>query len=96
MSNTILQVPMSKDLRDQAASAASKMGFSSLQETVRVFLSQLASKEVRINFETNTVRLSAKNEKRYSKMIEDIESGKAKTKTFTTVEALMQDLNSED
>ena len=91
--NTILQVPINKDLRSKAASAAEKMGFSSLQETIRVFLNQLASNEIRVSFEPPAVKLSAKNERRYSKMIDDIEKGRVKLKTFDSVDSLMADLN---
>ncbi len=52
MNSTILQVPISKDLRDDAAVAASSLGFSSLQEAVRVFLTQLAEGRIKITFET--------------------------------------------
>ena len=51
MDTTILQVPIDKSLRNQAAAAASNLGFSSLQEAVRVFLTQLADKNVKISFE---------------------------------------------
>ncbi|MDD5147571.1 MAG: hypothetical protein PHV63_03455 [Candidatus Daviesbacteria bacterium] len=81
--NTILQVPVSKKLRDQAASSAQKMGFSSLQETVRIFLNQLASNEISITFQSPAVKLSKKNDRRYAKMISDIESGKVKLKNFS-------------
>ncbi|MBI2196059.1 hypothetical protein HYU45_00410 [Candidatus Daviesbacteria bacterium] len=82
--NTILQVPISKQLRDQAASSAHKMGFSSLQETVRVFLRQLAEEEIKVRFE-ETVKLSPKAIKRYNKMIDEIEQGKVKMKSFSDV-----------
>lgn len=91
--NTILQVPINKDLRDKADRAAEKMGFSSLQESVRLFLNQLASNQIKVTLEPKTVRLSPRAEKRYNKMIQEIETGKVKLKTFKTVEALMADLN---
>lgn len=91
--NTILQVPINKDLRDKADRAAEKMGFSSLQESVRLFLNQLASNQIKVTFEPKTVKLSPRAEKRYNKMIQEIESGKVKLKTFKTVKALMEDLN---
>lgn len=91
--NTILQVPMSKELRDQARSKAQNMGFSSLQETVRVFLGQLASNEVTIAFEPPAVKLSKKNEERYSKMMTEVKSGKNVSKAFTNVKSMMKYLN---
>ncbi len=94
MNTTILQVPINKELRDEASDAATKLGFSSLQEAVRVFLAQLPTQTVKITFEHPPVQLSAKAIKRYDKMSEDIESGKAKTKSFDNVEDMMKYLNS--
>lgn len=92
MNNTILQVPINKDLRDQAASAASKMGFSSLQEVVRLFVNKIAAGNLEIKFE-ESVQLSPKAIRRYNKIIDEIDSGKAKLKSFTSVKSLMKDLN---
>lgn len=90
--NTILQVPMSKELRDRASFKARNMGFSSLQETIRVFLGKLAQGEVNIKFE-ETAQLSPKAIKRYNKMIDEIESGKVKTKSFSDIDSMMKHLN---
>lgn len=92
--NTILQVPINKDLRSKAASAAEKMGFSSIQEIVRLFLSKIAAGNIEISFE-ETVQLSPKAIKRYDKIIDEIESGKIKLKSFSSVKSLMKDLNSQ-
>lgn len=89
---TILQIPINKNLRDQAASKAAKMGFSSLQEAVRIFLNKIATGEINVTFE-ETIQLSPKAIKRYNKMIDEIESGKVKTQTFTDVGSLMKHLN---
>ena len=83
---------MSKELRNKAASSAQKMGFSSLQETVRVFLRQLAEEEVKVRFE-ETVKLSPKAIRRYNKMIDEIEKGKVKTKSFSDTDSLIKYLN---
>ncbi len=91
MNSTILQIPIDKNIRNQAASYAEKMGFSSLQEVVRLFLNKIATGEMNVTFEP-TVKLSAKNEKRYSKMIDDIENGKVKLKSYTNVDEMMADL----
>ncbi len=90
--NTILQVPIDKNLRDRATSMAEGMGFSSLQEVVRLFLNRVAKGEVNIKFE-ESVQLSPRAIKRYNKMTDEIESGKAQLKTFTKVSDLMKDLN---
>lgn len=91
--NTILQVPINKDLRDRATSKAVRMGFSSLQEAVRLFLNKIAAGEINIRFE-ETVMLSDKNDRRYAKIIDDIKRGKAKTKTFHDIPSMMKYLNS--
>lgn len=92
MNTTVLQIPINRNLREQAAVAAEKLGFSSLQETVRVFLKKLASGEIGLRFE-ETLQLSPKAIKRYNKMIDEVESGKVKTKTFSDVASLMKYLN---
>lgn len=96
MDSTILQVPISKSLRDEAAAAASGMGFSSLQEAVRVFLAQLPAQTVKISFEHPPVRLSAKAIKRYNRMIDEAESGKAKLVGFDDVDQMMEYLHSQE
>ena len=93
MNRTVLQIPIDRAIRRDAEKQALHEGFSSLQEAVRVFLKKLAKGALGISFE-ETVQLSAKNARRYDKMIEDIRSGKVKTKTFSDVSSLMQDLNS--
>lgn len=94
MNSTILQVPINKNIRDRAATAAEKMGFSSLQEIVRLFLTKVAKDEVNFTLE-ESVQLSPKAIKRYDKIIDDIDSGKAKLKTFTDVTSLLKDLNAD-
>lgn len=79
--NTVLQVPINKNLRDAAASKAEKMGFSSLQEVVRLFLNKIAGGEVIFTFE-ESVQLSPRAVKRYDKIIDEIESGKARLITL--------------
>lgn len=93
MDSTILQIPIKKDLRKKATLVAEDMGFSSLQEVVRVFLKRLARKELNVSFERfPAVKLSAKNAKRYDKMIDNFYAGKLKTKSFDNVDDLMKDL----
>lgn len=81
MNSTILQIPIDKNIRNQAASYAEKMGFSSLQEVVRLFLNKIATGEMNVTFE-RSVQLSPKAIKRYDKIIDEIDSGKVKYKTF--------------
>lgn len=92
MNATILQVPISKSLRDEAVIAAREQGFSSLQEIVRVMLAKLASKQLAISItEEPVVRLSKRAEKRYAKMDKDFKEGK-NVFTANSVEELMQQL----
>ncbi len=73
MQKSILQVPLDTQLKTNAAKAATEQGFSSLQEIVRVFLTQLASNKVEISLQ-NSSFLSTKNEKKYNTMTSDFES----------------------
>lgn len=74
-----LQLPISLNIRNQALKKAKLMGFSSLQESLRIFIYQMAKGNIAINYEPKPVVLSVKNDHRYNKMIDDIESGKEKT-----------------
>ncbi|MFA6250234.1 MAG: hypothetical protein WC686_01870 [Candidatus Shapirobacteria bacterium] len=47
---TILQVPVDIKLKKKATMAAESLGFSSLQESVRVFLVQLSHGQVKLSF----------------------------------------------
>lgn len=76
MNKTILQIPISKELRAKAEQAALEEGFSSLQESVRVFLNKLARKMVTVTYQEKPIKLSPEADRRYSKMVEDIEKGK--------------------
>ncbi|MDP3998414.1 MAG: hypothetical protein Q8P89_02265 [bacterium] len=94
MNSITLQVPINKNVRDQAALRIEKMGFSSLQEAVRLFLSKVAAGEIDVAFEPK-VTLSSRNDKRYTRMIKDVKTGKVKTKTFSDTNSLMEYLQSE-
>lgn len=78
MNNTVtLQVPMKRELKDAAESAAYDHGFSSLQEMVRVMLKKLSTNEMIVHFSSaKPVILSKKAKKRYAKAIADIKAGK--------------------
>lgn len=94
--NTILQVPIPQTLRSSATAVAKEYGFSSLQELTRVLLTKIAKKELSLAI-TDTKSdqfLSVRAQKRYAKMIKDVESGKVKTKSFRNVEDIMNYLNS--
>lgn len=72
--NTVnLQVPISKQLKRQAVNQAKHEGFSSLQEVVRVLLSQYASRKLQIRFVPEDVALSPQAERQYLLMDKDFE-----------------------
>lgn len=94
--NDVLQVPMSKELREKATLVALSQGYSSLQETVRVFLTQLADKKVESRFYpiVKEIQLSPKAIKRLKKQSDDIKSGKSKLFKARSVDELMAHLRS--
>ncbi len=93
--NTTLQVPMDATLKTRAAKAAKAMGFSSLQETVRLFLHKLAAGAMHLELTTLNVDeyVSPKALARYDKMERDIKSGKEPVCGATSVKDLMDQLN---
>lgn len=91
MNTTILQVPISKSLRDEAVVAARAQGFSSLQEMVRVLVTKLARKQLALTItEEPVIRLSKKAEKRYAEMREDFRKGKNVYTTYSVEELIRQ------
>ena len=90
MQKTILQVPLTQDLKFNAEKVAHEQGFSSLQEIVRVFLTKLAANKMEVSLES--VFLSESNEKRYTKMTKDFETG-SNTNTAHNVDDLVSQLN---
>ena len=50
MKRNVLQVPIRIELREKAEKEAKDMGFSSLQEMVRVMLAQMVKKEIEPEF----------------------------------------------
>jgi len=90
MQKTILQVPITQDLKINAENAAHEQGFSSLQEIVRVFLAKLAAKKVEVSLDS--IVLSEENEERYLTMTKDFETSK-NIKTAQNVNDLLTQLN---
>lgn len=82
MSKTTLQIPLETSLRDKATQVAFDLGFSSLQEAVRVYLKQLSDRKIGISLirESDTEFLTLEQEKSLiemeSKVDADIKSGK--------------------
>lgn len=93
MDSTILQVPMSKSLKNSAQEVANEYGFSSLQDLLRVILTKLSKRELVISIQEPTVVLSKKNDLRYTAISKDFTATK-NTKKFSSVNDLMNDLRS--
>lgn len=90
MAKTIIQIPVEKKLRDEAEHEATKQGFSSLQEVMRLFLRQFIDKKMTFGFVEPAVVLSKKNAARYDKMKKDFEEGKNFQKANTVDEFMDQ------
>ncbi|HCM82117.1 MAG: hypothetical protein UV63_C0033G0006 [Microgenomates group bacterium GW2011_GWC1_43_11] len=89
----IMQVPLPKTLKISSEVVARDMGFSSLQEAIRVFLRKLSARELTFTLREPVERLSPRAEKRYLKMLKEIKEGKVKTKSFVNVDEMMSYLN---
>jgi|GEM_PF-1301180 antitoxin component of RelBE/YafQ-DinJ toxin-antitoxin module len=92
VTKTIIQVPVAKSLRDQATLAVEELGFSSIQESIRLFLTQLADRSLSFSFKPKSVKLSLKAIKRYDKMLDDIDSGKEPVYKAKNVNDLLDQL----
>jgi len=93
MQKTVLQIPISKQLKDDAEKAAYDQGFSSLQEVLRVFMKKFANKNINFSLkEEEAVKLSKKSEKRYLKAMEDFKKEK-NVFTATSVDDLIRQLH---
>ncbi len=76
MNRTVLQIPIAPSLRQQAEAASLDLGFSSLQDAVRLLLHKLARRELTVTVGEEVIKLSKKARSRYAKMDEDFRSGK--------------------
>ena len=96
MDRIILQVPVSKVLKNEAQAVAEDYGFSSLQEVMRVMATKLARRDLDINIgekqEILTPNEEAVLEKRYQEFLAARKKGK--TVTVTSVEEMMKYLES--
>ncbi|MBU4099590.1 hypothetical protein KJ980_08160 [Patescibacteria group bacterium] len=90
MQRVVVQVPMTKNLKEKAEAVSYDMGFSSLQEVIRILLTKLSKKEFSFKIEEaeEVTYLSKAAEKRYKKAVEDIKAGKNVTKTKNVDELL--------
>lgn len=94
MQRVVVQVPMSQELKEKAEIVSVDLGFSSIQETIRVLLTKLSKREFNLRIEEveEITYLSPKAEKKFKKAIEDIKAGRNVTKT-KNIEELLSLLN---
>lgn len=90
MQRVVVQVPMSRELKKKAQDASSDMGFSSLQEAIRVLLTKLSKRELTMTVEPveEITHLSKAAEARFKKAVGDIKAGRNVTKTKNVDELL--------
>ena len=78
MQRVIVQVPISRDLKEKAEVVSSDLGFSSVQEAIRVLLTKLSKREFNLRVEEaeEVNYLSPSAEKKFKKAVEDIKAGR--------------------
>jgi antitoxin component of RelBE/YafQ-DinJ toxin-antitoxin module len=93
MNTTKIQVPIDKDVRDGLERRAKELGFDSAQAYIRVWAKAEAEGR-KLDFDSTTIILSPDANKRYSKMIDELddEKNKEKIESFESVEGFMKDL----
>ena len=86
----VVQVPMSKQLKEKAESVSADLGFSSIQEIIRVLLTKLSKKELSLKVEEveEITHLSPAAERKFKKAVADIKAGRNVTKTKNVDELL--------
>lgn len=89
MDATILQIPITKSFRDKVSEVVVEMGFSSIQDYLRLIMKKTITKEIDVTVGPRPVMLSKKNAKRYEKIVDDYLSGKSKAKSFDNVDEMM-------
>lgn len=90
MQKVVVQVPMNRDIKEKAEKVTEDLGFSSLQEVIRVLVTKLSKNELSIRVEEaeEIIHLSKAAEKKFKKALEDIKAGKNVTKTKNVDELL--------
>lgn len=78
MQKVIVQVPMSRDLKEKAENVVADLGFSSLQEVIRVLVTKLSKHQLSIRVEETEeiTHLTKSAEKKFANAIQDIKTGK--------------------
>jgi antitoxin component of RelBE/YafQ-DinJ toxin-antitoxin module len=93
MLKTTLQIPISATLKQSATLAAEDLGFSSLQELIRVMLKQVVDRQVQVSIQP-AIPLSVKAEDRYQKIDQDFKEGK-NSSTVSSADELLSELNAD-
>lgn len=96
MQKVIVQVPTTKKLKAAATKRAEDLGFSSLQEILRLFMTKLSRGEVNVSLEENVEYLTPQENRVLERRYKEFLSDKKKGKTFTahSVEEMMEQLAS--
>lgn len=78
MQRVVVQVPMPKELKESAEIASSDLGFSSIQEVIRVLLTKLSKREFSLKVEEveEITYLSPVAERKFKKAVADIKIGR--------------------
>jgi len=78
MDKVLVQVPVRKDIKELAEKAAYEQGFSSLQESLRIFMHQLGNNQIglQVSQKEDVIKLSPKAIKRYNKISDDFKKGR--------------------
>src|SRR3989344_6732190 len=82
-------------LKQAAEKAATKQGFNSLQDSIRVFIAQLASGKVEISINSNIWSITPEMEKEYDQDYQSYIKNPQKQKSFTSSRKLINDLINE-
>lgn len=95
--NTVLHIPLNKELKSQAESIAKANGYSSIQEVLRVFITQFTSGEIKSTFVIDhDVQLTSEQAAFLDRRVEEIEKAKKKNEVYrvSNVEEMMAVLDS--
>ena len=96
MSKVTIQVPVNKSLKISAEKVAEEYGFSSLQEAIRLFMAQFATRKLTVGFSELTEVLTDTQEgalnRKLARTKKEIASGKGLT--ATSVEEMLSQLRS--
>ena len=83
--NTVLHIPLNKDLKIKAENTAKKKGYSSLQEVLRVFIVQFTDEQIKPAFISaeGIVQLTLNQERYLSRRSEEIKKAAIKGDAYS-------------